>query len=258
MHELITRAEVAYRRGRLSAAIVGHLKPYAIGSLLSLTPRQRSIRLEIPKYQEPSAADDDLISRLWHSLQRMKRDEARADRVYRPTPFWERLIANYPVSSVSSLRGFLANFGIWDQELGIVDGRLQKLAATSIGRRYCEAILFGRQLDLWEQTHRDLSRLTHPGYGNQPGAIIDGHFVGLCSFDNHHYGMLLNSAIKDIDRPVIGELGAGWGKLPYFILRDLKHFTYLDFDLPEVLMVGAYYLMKSFPGKRTLLYGEAD
>ena len=254
---LITRAEIAYSRGRLSAAIFSHLKPYAIGSLLSLTPRRRSIRIEIPKYQKPSTADDDLISRLWNALQRMKRDESRAATVYRPAPFWERLISSYPVSSITDLRSFLTNFAIWKRELGIVDGRLQKLAATSIGRRYCEDILFGRQLDLWERTHKDLSQLTYPAYGNQPGAIIDGHFVGLCSFDNHHYGTVLNSAIKDIDSPIIGELGAGSCKLAFFILRELKHFTYVDFDLPEVLIVGAYYLMKSFPGKRTLLYGEA-
>ena len=60
------------------------------------------------------------------------------------------------------------------------------------------------------------------------------------------------------DRPVVGEIGAGYGVLFYFISSALSDFCYLDFDLPETLCCATYYLMKSFPGKNFLLYGEGE
>lgn len=94
--------------------------------------------------------------------------------------------------------------------------------------------------------------------GNQAGAFIDGVFAGPGSFFNEIYGSLLASLIEDVEHPVVADLGAGYGKLAYFILRDREAFTFIDFDLPETLCLAAYYLMKMWPEKRALLYGEGD
>ena len=66
------------------------------------------------------------------------------------------------------------------------------------------------------------------------------------------------SSFVEKSRPVVGEIGAGYGILFHFISRDLSDFCYLDFDLPETLSCATYYLMKSFPEKRFLLYGEGE
>ena len=58
------------------------------------------------------------------------------------------------------------------------------------------------------------------------------------------------------DRPVVADLGGGYGKLAYFTLRDLPQFSFIDFDLPEVLCLATYYLMKTFPHKKAMLYRE--
>jgi hypothetical protein len=55
---------------------------------------------------------------------------------------------------------------------------------------------------------------------------------------------------------VVAELGAGYAKLAYFYLRDLSAYRWIDFDLPETICLAAYYLLKTFPAKRTVLYGE--
>lgn len=81
--------------------------------------------------------------------------------------------------------------------------------------------------------------------------------MGVGSFFNEIYGSLLRELVQDLPQPVVAELGAGYGKLAYFTLRDIERFTYLDFDLPETLSLAAYYLVKAFPEKRALLYGEA-
>jgi hypothetical protein len=67
----------------------------------------------------------------------------------------------------------------------------------------------------------------------------------------------LRGIIQDRERPVVADLGAGYGKLAYFTLRDLEDWTFIDFDLPETVCLAAYYLMHVWPQKRALLYGEA-
>ena len=59
-------------------------------------------------------------------------------------------------------------------------------------------------------------------------------------------------------RPVIAELGGGYGRLFYFLSQHFSEFTYIGIDLPEILCCASYYLMLAFPDKRFLLYGEAE
>jgi hypothetical protein len=57
-----------------------------------------------------------------------------------------------------------------------------------------------------------------------------------------------------IEWPVIGEIGGGYGGLAYFLLRDIPEAKYVNFDLPETLVLMAYYLSCSLPEKRLYLY----
>jgi hypothetical protein len=82
--------------------------------------------------------------------------------------------------------------------------------------------------------------------------------VGVGSCFNEIYGSILSGLTKHKERPVIADLGAGYGKLAYFTLRDIGKSCFIDFDLPETLCLAAYYLMKSWPNKKALLYGEGE
>ena len=53
------------------------------------------------------------------------------------------------------------------------------------------------------------------------------------------------------------ELGGGYGKFAYYILKNTKNFTYIDFDIPETLTLASYYLSKCFPNKKNFFYGES-
>jgi hypothetical protein len=44
--------------------------------------------------------------------------------------------------------------------------------------------------------------------------------------------------------------------MAYYLLRDNPQITYIDFDVPESLALISYYLLKSFPDLKFLLYGE--
>ena len=55
----------------------------------------------------------------------------------------------------------------------------------------------------------------------------------------------------------ICEIGAGSGRVAYWS-RQLGLGTYTIVDLPHVNVVQGYYLLKSVPGERVLLYGDQD
>ena len=46
--------------------------------------------------------------------------------------------------------------------------------------------------------------------------------------------------------------------MAYYLIRDASNTAYIDFDLPENLALTSYYLLKAFPEKKVLLYGEAE
>jgi hypothetical protein len=51
-------------------------------------------------------------------------------------------------------------------------------------------------------------------------------------------------------------MGGGFGGFAYYLLSSNKEVKYINFDLPEVLIIAQYFLMSAFPDKKFLLYGE--
>jgi len=201
----------------------------------------------------------------------MKEDQKAASEQYLPSSLWQQqLDTAYSSFSVAlqeqdtaKFHFFLANFGAWPIYTGIeLSTLIRDNAGGPLRRFYLQNHIFLNQLRLWKWFYSGreppLSRLTCPIHGNQSGAIINGGFVGPASFFNEIYGSLLSNLLRGIDRPTVAELGGGSGKLAYFTLRDVPRFSFVDFDLPETVSIAAYYLMKTFPDRRALLYGEAD
>jgi hypothetical protein len=147
---IIERAQMAYNRGRLLSAALGHLRPYVTGSLLLLTRNRANITLTVPEVRPVETSDHDLMPRLFESLQKMKADEPRASSVYRPSSFWKAITGRYPVTTFDQFQVFLSNFGTWDDVTYIEHGQLLRRSLKFPPlRRYCEDVLFGRPLDLW-------------------------------------------------------------------------------------------------------------
>lgn len=235
-------------------------------------PARDLITLHCPAYVDPSSDQNErnLVERIFAAYRRMKRDEQSISDLYRPSSFWREqlklsyhnLFEGFEKNNVSVFHFFLANFGTWEQYTGIEHSSLIQTHMKSLaGRLFLMNKVFLHQFRLWNWFHnsqRPLSSLSYPQYGNQAGAFIKGHFVGVSSFFNDIHGAILEQLLVDRSRPVVAELGAGYGKLAYLILRNFPEFCFIDFDLPETLSVASYYLMKTFPHKRVLLYGEAQ
>lgn len=99
--------------------------------------------------------------------------------------------------------------------------------------------------------------LKSPIVGNPYGIDIDGAFLK-SGFDYlHYYATTINRLLKNNQKSTVLELGGGYGGMAYYLNRDTKNLTYIDVDLPENLALASYYLMKCFPEKKIVLYGEA-
>lgn len=104
----------------------------------------------------------------------------------------------------------------------------------------------------------DIQSLDSPDIGNPFGYYIDGHFIKTGSDYQHYYAAAIDRLTKSDEHRVIVELGGGYGGMAYYLIRDCKRSTYIDFDLPENLALTTYYLLNAFPDKKILLFGEED
>lgn len=220
-----------------------------------------------PESVAPNHSERPLVERIFAAYRRAKTDQGREDPVFLPADLWQKLFERSYADLISAgktgqldrFHFFLSNFGSLSGYTGINHSHLvREHSRTASGRRSFERRIMAPMIDWWlkyEGVARDLSELSAPRHGNQCGAIIENRFVGVDAILNEFYARTIARLIAE-DRPIIAELGAGYGILFHFLSRSLRNFCYLDFDLPETLSCATYYLMKAFPDKRFLLYGE--
>lgn len=273
----LSKIRKAYKEKKLFSELHSHikslLKPLLYGARYVVNDLASDrVSLHCPDYVEPLNDKGELkiVERIFKSFRKMKDDQKNVDHCYLPSSIWQLqldksyfyLNSGLKTNDIKKFHFFLANFGTWKTYHGVESSALIRENMKSlIRRRYLKNVVFYRQLEVWKWFYNNripLSSLTYPTYGNQSGAYIDNIFVGPGSFFNEIYGSLLSELVRSTEHPVVADLGAGYGKLAYFTLRAIDNFTFIDFDLPETLCLAAYYLMKVWPDKKVLLYGEGN
>ena len=271
MFKLYKKLLKAYNEKTLIKKIITKIKPYFYGILLViLNKSKKNIKLHTPKIIEANTLDLHLASRIFESYKKMKLDEKKTLDLFKPSAMWQLHIdKDYKIikesvetNDLNKFMFFLSNFGNWKDYLGIENNALVKEYSKNFFlRKYLLNVVFGKQLELWKRFNnykKDISTLDLPIHGNQIGVHIDDNFVVIGSFFNEIIASTLNSLIYKLKRPVISDLGGGYGKLAFYILKEKKDFCFIDFDLPETLCLASYYLMKTWPEKKTFLYGEEE
>ena len=271
MFELYKKLLKAYHEKTLIKKIITKIKPYFCGMLLViLNKSKKNIKLHAPKIIEANTLDSHLASRIFESYKKMKSEQKKTLDLFKPSAMWQLHIdKDYKIlkesvatNDLNKFMFFLSNFGNWKDYLGIENNVLIKEYSKNFFlRKYLLNVVFGKQLELWKYFNnykKDTSALNAPIHGNQIGAYIDNNFVVIGSFFNEIIASMLNNLICKLKRPVVSDLGGGYGKLAFYTLKEHKNFCFIDFDLPETLCLAAYYLMKTWPEKKTLLYGEEE
>lgn len=227
------------------------------------------VRLHYPDPVTPDPAERAMVERLFAAYRAAKQAEQAADPVFHPGGGWKRvrdrafapLLEGVARDDLEPFHRFLANFGSWKESTGIETSRLVYESSRDRGkRRHYEQRIMAPMIQWWLTCGgggRELSELDLPRHGNPCGVLVGDVLVTSGAIFSEIYARLLAGLVPG-ERPVIGEVGGGFGRLAYYLARHLERFSYLDFDLPETLCCASYFLMKSFPDDRFLLYGEAE
>jgi hypothetical protein len=154
----------------------------------------------------------------------------------------------------------LGNF--WRNQLGFIvkeyakfeelkSGNLEVMDPflLSIGRNYC----------IWRDLfHLPVERLhIATTVGNTWGCRIEGELITPKATRFHTAACQISNLAQKIKNPVIAEIGGGYGGMVPYLFTELPSVKYLNFDLPEMLVIDAFHVLNSLPKKRIFLYGEA-
>jgi hypothetical protein len=228
-----------------------------------------AVELYYPDPIAPDASERALVERLFEAYRAAKDAEGSVDPIFHPGGGWKRvrdkafapLLEGIAREDLEPFHLFLANFGSWKEATGIEKSRLiYEYSVDPRKRRHYEQRVMAPMIQWWLSCGSgggDLSALDLPRAGNQCGVLVGDVLVTSGAVSSEMYGRMLAGFLAG-ERPVIGEVGGGFGRLIYYLSRHLETFCYLDFDLPETLCCASYYLMKVFPEKRFLLYGEGE
>jgi hypothetical protein len=268
---LLKKLKKTHQEKRIISALFSKVIPNLTGvRYLVKNPAKTLINLHSPEYVEPDKRELELVERIFQSFIKMKEAQKHINnRAFIPSSIWQEhinndyqyLVSGWKENDIDKFHFFLSNFGSWKSYTGI-ENSPEIVRAKFIKKRYVENEIFYKSLKTWEWFNKGrdkkYSDLSYPIHGNQAGAYLKENFIGVGSFFNEIYGSILSGIISDREHPVVADLGGGYGKLAYFTLRKINKFTLINFDLPEVLCVEAYYLMKTWPEKKVLLYGEKE
>jgi len=227
------------------------------------------LHLYLPDPVLPDPDETPLVERIFEAFVSAKQAQQGADPALLPAIGWQRVIDNsyrsltraLETGDLSGTHEFLSNFLSWKEPTGIEDSRLiHEYSNVEHQRRYFERRAMHPLLYWWHRTEsrgRDFSTLALPPIGNPCGVMVDGNIISRGSVFAEIHARTLAGLVTG-DRPVVAELGGGFGRLAYFMSRNLDRFCYIGFDLPETLVCSAYYLIQAFPEKKFLLYGEDE
>ena len=270
MIKILKKIKIAIKEKNLLHKIYKKIYPYYKGFFLCLFLKKNKVSIIAPKKNVFDEDDLNLTRKIFESYKIMKKEQSTVDRLYRPSSLWQKHIdldfkllkEALDTNDLKKFTFFLQNFGNWENYLGIENQTLiKKYSKNFFLKKFLANEIFYGQKKLWEYFNQNTSSLSEvhmPRHGNQNGAIVDNNFFVIGSFSNHIYAKIIKKYLDNNKRNIIFDLGGGYGKLAYYILKDLKNYCFIDFDIPEVLCLATFYLSKCFPKKKIFLYGQEN
>jgi putative sugar O-methyltransferase len=223
------------------------------------------------RVQAPSD-DRALLERIVNAYNKGSKDQLARPELFRPSNEWLPIYRKYLGSvidylekqDIENLDKTYRNYFRDDCSTGLV-GLHGKMQSAFFGRKisYLSRLHYLNdsihRFNLWQKqtgNRYPITALDAPLIGNPYGYFIDGKFVKSGSDYQHYYAAKIIDLVGIEEKRVVAEIGAGYGGMAYYLMRDAGNATFVDFDLPENLALTSYYLLKSFPDKKFLLYGE--
>ncbi|HTV03199.1 MAG TPA: putative sugar O-methyltransferase [Luteitalea sp.] len=102
----------------------------------------------------------------------------------------------------------------------------------------------------------DVQRLGWPAVGNPFGVWVDQVLVHPNTMLNDHRASMVADLVGHLPHPVVAEIGGGYGGFGRQWAMLGAPGTYLNFDLPENLLVAAHFLVSAHPDRRVKLFTD--
>jgi putative sugar O-methyltransferase len=218
----------------------------------------------------PDALDDDRVHTIAEEAagfyQRIRRPDPELAEPFRAGGEWKVYVearsAIYDAAlsgDVEALAPLLRDF--WRNDLGPIVSQYAyypDLAAGDEAKVERFTRMLARDYRHWRALWRDEPReLEVPRIGNPWGLELDGVLVTPLAlrFDTH--ARQIADLLRDVDRPVVAEIGGGFGGMAERVARRDPRVTYVDFDLPETLLVAAFHLRAALPDRDVALWDPA-
>jgi hypothetical protein len=211
---------------------------------------------------------DEILRRVALSYERAKGNQSQAQGAYSVGPMWEAIITrnfgdllqlmkdgNTP-DAVHLLEAFhrhrisLGAGGSFDDLLAFRGHPLYRYQFVNTWLSY---------LQVFESIGGGEEELAFSQVGDPLGMMTASGVIPLEAIRYHFWARRFQKLLKGVQRPLICEIGGGLGGQAFKTLTTLAVGTrYVLFDIPETLLVASYFLLRSFPERRILLYGERD
>ena len=234
------------------------------------TPSILSDELKQGLVQRPDTIDSakhaEIIQRVIECYRACKADQPGATTVYQPGGEWADYLAERQGSYTALIEGDADTAAVkfknfWRNDLSPIVKEYAKYEQITAGEQtFIDRFETNvrRNYDIWKEIFRaEDSVLEVPNVGNPWGLMINDQMVIPKATRFHALSTQIQELVRDVDSPVIGEIGAGYGGQAYYLLRDHAKATYVDFDLPETMVIAAYYLLATCPDRSAVLYGES-
>jgi putative sugar O-methyltransferase len=207
-----------------------------------------------------------LIDRLWKALLAAENGSINASQAYQVGSNWRDFLhgtrpeyfAVRESGDLGLLGQLLKNFCRNNMSTGILGGRA---AFESYVNDPDMSSGIRQNFNVWAYSiaGAPVHELASPPIGNPFGHWIEGVIVHPNTFLNHYRGRFAQKLLSNIQRPVIAEIGGGYGGFAYYALKFIPGCCYLNFDLPENLLISSYYLSLAYPAMKICLYsGKED
>jgi hypothetical protein len=214
--------------------------------------------------------DTAILGRICDAYLRAIEREPLSNRAYQATRWWNGVRQ----ASLAPVRRALASRDLAALEAMYRNFFRDPCGAGLIGVPYRMGAAYGRtfddcyarfflsdalhRIDHWKQqtgNRFDLKDLAGPAVGNPFGVSLEGILIRSGTESQHYFAQRIVELLPS-HQTVVAEIGGGFGGMAHYLLRNRPGIRYSNFDLPESIALGSYYLLKSFPHLKFSLYGE--
>lgn len=199
-------------------------------------------------FVEPTKEDLRLAAIICKSFNEMNQIRATAERVYQAGEMWQNIVVEskrsfyQPITEcdIAQAARMLANFFKTSAIIGLWEGGEWDAIRNNLSRKASFAKATLRCYEFWKTlTNGDVDCVGLPNVGNPFGYTIGRTIVSTAQFKLHYYAQQMRNITSGVKRPVVLEIGGGFGGGGVLSPQDGLFRDVYKFRYPRNTLAGA-------------------